>query len=168
MNNIQITDYISVVHQRLARGGVFLTVKHGDKLNTMTIGWGGITNFWSVPVFIVPVRQSRYTYSLINGANDFSVSIPVNVSLKKALAYCGSHSGRDVDKYKEAGLSTISAKTISSPIISQCDLHFECKIVYQQLMDPNRLDPAIKEKWYPDYHTMYYGKILAGYLIDPQ
>ena len=27
----------------------------------MIIGWGGITFFWGKPIFIVPVRQSRYT-----------------------------------------------------------------------------------------------------------
>lgn len=70
----------------------------------MTIGWGGITFFWGKPIFIVPVRQSRYTFQLIDKAQEFTVSVPLEVDMRKALAYCGKNSGRDVNKYNEIGL----------------------------------------------------------------
>ncbi len=129
----------------------------------MTIGWGGITFFWGKPIFIVPVRQSRYTFQLIDKAQEFTVSVPLEVDMRKALAYCGKNSGRDVNKYNEIGLVTVPGKVVSTPIIEQCDLHFECKIVYKQTMDPTYLDQGVQEKWYPDYHTLYYGEILACY-----
>lgn len=151
------------VHEQLSKGGVFLTTKSDSDLNTMTIGWGGITNFWAKPTFIVPVRQSRHTYQIIDNVQEFTVSVPLEVDMRKALAYCGRNSGRDGNKFEATGIKTSPGKIISTPIIEQCDLHFECKIVYKQPMDPKYLNQAINDKWYPDYHTLYYGEIIACY-----
>ena len=37
--DVQITDYLEIVYQKLAKGGVFLTAQNQSSLNTMTIGW---------------------------------------------------------------------------------------------------------------------------------
>jgi flavin reductase (DIM6/NTAB) family NADH-FMN oxidoreductase RutF len=164
--DVPIGDYIEVVNQKLARGGVFLTAKDESRVNTMTIGWGGITRFWNKPIMIVPVRLSRYTHQLIEKAKEFTVSVPLEKNLLKQLSYCGTHSGRDENKYEATGLTPIAGKVIATPIIAQCELHFECRVVYQQTMDPEQLDLEVKERWYPDYHTMYFGEIVACYRID--
>lgn len=164
--DVQIVDYLEIVNQKLARGGVFLTTQNQSKLNTMTIGWGGITHFWAKPIFIVPVRKSRYTYQLIDQAGEFTVSVPIENNLSQQLRFCGTNSGRDIDKFAAAGLTTLPGKLIQSPIIAQCELHFECKTVYKQEMDPQHLDASINERWYPDYHTLYFGEIIACYRIS--
>jgi len=166
INDALIIESLPLVYQRLAKGGVFLTVKNGADVNTMTIGWGGITIFWGKPVFIVPVRESRYTFNIINSAKEFTVSVPVNVNLAKELAYCGTRSGRDGNKFTATGLTLTPGHIIDTPVITQCELHFECKIVYHQTMDPEYLDSQIKDRFYPDYHTMYYGEIVACYRTD--
>ena len=45
--------------------GAFLTVKAGEALNTMTIGWATLGFAWRKPVMMVMVRNSRHTFSLI-------------------------------------------------------------------------------------------------------
>ena len=45
--------------------GAFLTVKSGDRVNTMTIGWGTIGFMWGKPIMTVMVRYSRHTHQLI-------------------------------------------------------------------------------------------------------
>ncbi|HHT37715.1 MAG: flavin reductase family protein [Candidatus Wallacebacter cryptica] len=164
--DVQITDYLEIVYQKLAKGGVFLTAQNQSSLNTMTIGWGGITHFWAKPIFIVPVRRSRYTYDLIDSAGEFTVSVPLEADLSAQLRFCGTHSGRDVDKFQSAGITAVPGQVISTPVIAQCELHFECKTVYKQTMDPAFLDAAVQERWYPDYHTLYFGEIVACYRID--
>lgn len=84
--------------------GAFLTVKSGDKINTMTIGWGFIGFAWSKNLFMVMVRKSRYTHELLENTNEFTVSIPLDNDFKKQLGVCGTKSGRDIDKFKETGL----------------------------------------------------------------
>ena len=128
--------------------GAFLTVSDGINTNTMTIGWSNIGIIWNKPVMMVMGRKSRHTYSIIKNAKDFTVSLPINVDLQKALVYCGSYSGRDVDKIKESQLSVTKSIDIVSPIISQCDMHYECKIIHSQEMIPENLDINIREILY--------------------
>ncbi len=163
--DVQIVDYIDLVHQRLAKGGIFLTAKNGPTTNTMTIGWGGITYFWNRPIFLVPVRESRHTYGIINEVDEFTVSVPIDAKVGHLLQFCGTTSGRQVDKYEEGKLQTYPGRIIETPIIKQCELHYECKILYKQQMDATLLDPEIQERFYPDYHKMFYGEILSNYLI---
>lgn len=150
------------------RKGAFLTVKSKDKLNTMTIGWGNIGIMWNKPVFMVMVRGSRYTFDLIKNSKDFTVSIPINVDMKKELSYCGTYSGRDVDKFKEANLIVDKSKSVDSPIIKNCDFHYECKILYNQQMETQTLDSKIMARQYPHYnlHTLFYGEIVESYQLD--
>ncbi len=163
LKDINYDKYITKVNQKLKKEGAFLTAKD-DKTNTMTIGWGFIGYIWGKPVFIVPVRKSRFTHGLIEKSNEFTVSISFD-GFKKELALCGSKSGRDIDKFKEIGLTTIDGKVINTPVIDGCDLHYECKVLFKQEMEPQNLDLACKDRWYKndDYHTLYFGEIVACY-----
>ena len=146
--------------------GAFLTVKSGDETNTMTIGWGAISYIWNKPIFMVAVRYSRHTYSLIEKSREFTVSMPLEKDLLKALAFCGSRSGRDVNKFEECGLSLADSRSLSTPVIGDCELHYECRVVYQQAMEPFALDPEIRSQMYGgnnDFHVLYYGEILESY-----
>jgi len=51
-----------------------------------------------------------------------------------------------------------------APIIDIPGNHYECLIVYKAAMDCTLLNPDL-EKLYPkkDYHTLYFGEILACY-----
>jgi flavin reductase (DIM6/NTAB) family NADH-FMN oxidoreductase RutF len=158
-------DYLSVAEQAVKKiqKGVFLTVKAGDRLNTMTIGWASIGYCWRKPVFMVAVRDSRHTFTLIEQAADFTVTIPAG-DMHKEIMYCGTKSGREKDKFKECGLSAADGRTVASPIIDVPGLHFECRIVYKSAMDPVDMNPDL-EPLYPenDYHTLYFGEITACY-----
>ncbi|MFP4379835.1 MAG: flavin reductase family protein [Candidatus Sumerlaeia bacterium] len=148
-------------------GGAFLTVQHGDEKNTMTIGWGQIGIIWGRPILSVMVRLTRHTFKLIEEADDFTVSIPWE-DMKKELAYCGSKSGADVDKFAECDLKAISAQKVKTPIIAMKGLHYECKTLLKSAMDPALMDTEIDTKIYPkkDYHTVYFGEIMACYETD--
>lgn len=147
--------------------GAFLTTAGNNKVNTMTIGWGTIGIAWQKPVFMVMVRPSRYTYDLIEKSNEFTVSIPLK-DLGKALGICGSKSGRDLDKFAAAGLKAVPAKKINTPVIADCGLHYECKIIYKQKMIPEQLAAGDQAACYPngDYHTLYFGEIVASYIDE--
>lgn len=149
------------------RKGAFLTVKSGESINTMTIGWASFGIIWNRPILMVMVRKSRHTYGVIEESNNFTLSVPVNVDLKKALAFCGTYSGRDLNKFKEMNLSIAKAKSVDSPIIKDCDYHYECKILFKQMMDTENLDQSILNKHYPigDHHTIYFGEIVESYYL---
>ncbi|MDK2563885.1 flavin reductase family protein [Romboutsia sedimentorum] len=148
------------------QNGAFLTVKAGDTVNTMTITWGSLGFIWYKPTFTAMVRYSRYTYELIEKAEDFTVSLPLNGQLKKELDICGTKSGKDVDKFAQCNITLKEGEVVKSPIINECDLHIECKILYKQPMDENAVCQEIKDKSYSngDYHTLYYAEIVKAYI----
>lgn len=163
---VNFTENLEKGMECLHTQGAFLTVKSGEKINTMTISWGNVGYEWNRPIFTVLVRKSRYTHELIENSEDFTVSIPLSNNLKKALAVCGSKSGRDIDKFKECNLTLDKSQSVDTPIIGECELHYECKIVYKQEMNPQLLSKHIVESSYADgdYHTLYYGEIVATYI----
>lgn len=149
----------------LIEKGAFLNVRSKEKSNTMAIGWAMMGICWRKPVMMVAVRNSRYTYEIMEEALDFTLSIPKG-DLRDEIFYCGTKSGRDVDKLKECGLSFAAGQKVESPIIDTAGLHVECKIVYKNPIDPDSLLPAY-HSIYPesDFHTLYFGEILTCYQI---
>lgn len=151
--------------KQMSAGGLFLTTK-AKSVNTMVIGWGGVNYYFNIPVFIVPVRTSRFTHEQMESSAYFSISVPRFGELKKELAFCGSKSGRDFDKFQECKLTVQAGRVIDVPIIKECYLHYECEIIYKQHLEPELLDREIERQVYQgsDYHTLYFGKILDCYI----
>jgi flavin reductase (DIM6/NTAB) family NADH-FMN oxidoreductase RutF len=162
-------DYMAVAEKAMdqLRVGAFLTVKVGNALNTMTIGWATIGFVWGKPIMMVAVRLSRHTFTIIDQADDFTVSIPA-VDMSDELTFCGTKSGRDYDKFAECNLEVIAGQKVVSPLIKAPGLHYECRIVYKAAMDPAYLDKEYDTAIYPakDYHTLYFGEIVACYELD--
>ena len=144
--------------------GAFLTVRAGDSVNTMTIGWATIGFVWKREIMMVAVRNTRHTFGLIEESDNFTVTVPRDASHKEAVKFCGTKSGREYDKFAECGLEQRQAQQVDSPVIDIPGIHYECRIVYKSAMDPALMDPKM-EKLYPakDYHTLYFGEIVACY-----
>ncbi len=150
--------------EALTKRGAFLTAKVGDMKNTMSIGWGSIGHCWGKPIFTVMVRDSRHTYELLEKATEFTVSIPLTDHLQEELEFCGTKSGRDLDKFSRCPLKTAPGRKVDVPIIADCQLHYECRIMAKLRLKPENLHESCFE-WYPekDYHTFYVGEIVACY-----
>ena len=163
---VAYNDYAKEVTQILSKGA-FLTTEVDGAVNTMTIAWGTVGFMWGKPVFMAMVRPSRFTYECLEKSQQFTVSIPFK-DMSKALGICGSQSGRDTDKLAAANLTTVPGKKISTPVIADCGLHYECKVVYKQEMVAELLAADLQEKWYAsgNYHTLFYGEILATYIDE--
>ena len=159
-------NYMSIAEDAMKKikQGAFLTVKTGNELNTMTIGWATFGVVWQKPIMMVAVRSTRHTYGIIERAADFTVTVPAG-DMGKETAFCGSKSGRDVDKFKICNLEIFNSRQVASPIIKIPGYHYECKIVYKSAMNPAHLDKKYDSFLYPqkDYHTLYFGEIMACY-----
>ena len=158
--NQVLNDYKEILPQ-----GVFLTSKNEEEVNTMAMGWGTAGFIWNQNILMAPVRKSRHTHQLLENSDYFTVSVPLNGQLKKELQFCGTKSGRDYDKIEELDLKLTEIKETEVPVIKGNDLHFICKIKYQQDMLKENLDQDISENNYPnqDMHTFYYAEVIAVY-----
>lgn len=105
-------------------------VSVGDKegrQNILTIAWTG-TICTNPPMAYISVRPERYSYHMIKESKEFVINLTTE-KLAKAADYCGVRSGRDVDKWKEAGLTPQKAETLKyAPIIEECPVNIECRV----------------------------------------
>ncbi len=102
------------------------------------------------PLVCIGVAPQRYSHDLISAKGEFTVNVP-SIDLKEKMHYCGTHSGRDVDKFKEAGLTPIPAFKVRPPLIEECYGHLECRVVGRHT--------------YGD-HTLFVGEVLAASVND--
>jgi len=165
---IQYTDMFALTMQRLREDGLLLVSMGADgKPNVMTIGWGMIGAVWSRPVFTVLVRPSRHSYSRLEQISDFTVNVPP-AELSAAAAHCGKISGREHDKFKESQLTPLPSREVRSPIIKECVVHYECRILHRNDLVPEALAQSVRDQCYPkgDFHRFYHGEIVAAYADD--
>ena len=156
--------------------GVLVTTKAGEQVNTMSISWGTMGIQWGLPIFTVFVRGCRHTSTMLDQNPEFTVNIPLDSVDKEIIRYCGTMSGRDVNKIKELGLTPEMPEIISVPGIRELPLTLECKVIYKQQQYPQCMTDHEPHTHYPensqdihaDYHTAYYGQILSAYIIGEQ
>jgi flavin reductase (DIM6/NTAB) family NADH-FMN oxidoreductase RutF len=165
MRKIEVgpNDYLTETVNGLASPGLLLASLDANRRpNAMTIGWGAIGIFWARPIFIVPVRRSRYTYGCIEKTGDFTVNL-LPRKLADVASFCGTVSGRDHDKFAEAKLTAARAPGIASPVIEECVLSYVCKAVHVNDLIPKNLAAALVRSAYPrgDYHRFFFGEILT-------
>ncbi|MCF6335299.1 MAG: flavin reductase [Spirochaetales bacterium] len=154
VDSLEINPFTSIGSQWM-----LVTSGNTDSWNTMTASWGGLGVIWHKNVSYVFVRYSRYTYEFMEKNNDFTLSF-FPETFKDSLSFCGSHSGRDVDKAAETGL-TIFSPTDSTVSFTQAELVLVCRKLYSGAIRPEDFtDPTVNSN-YPskDYHKMYIGEI---------
>lgn len=140
-----------------------LTAGTMNDWNTMTAGWGGLGYIWEEPAAFVFVRESRFTYSFIDRHDRFTLSF-FPPEMKDALAFCGTHSGRDTNKAKEAGLTPISLDGAVS--FAEANLVFSCRKASKTVIEESSMIDSSILKLYPqrDWHSMFIGFIDGVYI----
>jgi len=169
--NVNAFDYAGQICKAMQKG-ILLTTKAGERVNTMTIGWGHIGIEWGKPIFVAYVRESRHTKAMLEHHGEFTVNIPLDSCDPRILGYCGTKSGRDTDKIADLGLTLEEGETVSVPGIRELPLTLECKVIYKQRQEESRLPEDLYRRYYPvgdagaDYHIAYYGQILNAYIAE--
>ncbi len=138
---------------------MLITAGTEPSFNTMTGAWGGLGILWDKKICFCVIRPTRHTYGFMERSQFFTLSF-FEDRYRDILTYCGTNSGRDVDKVAQTGLTPVIDG--NSIYFSEARLVLGCKKIYtQDIIPDNFIDPGI-EKFYPkkDYHRMYVGEIL--------
>jgi flavin reductase (DIM6/NTAB) family NADH-FMN oxidoreductase RutF len=96
------------------------------KPNLITIAWAGSVCS-DPPMLSISVRPERHSHTIIQATHEFVVNVPSPRQVK-VLDWCGTVSGRDVDKFAETGLTPAKALKVRCPIITECLLNIECRV----------------------------------------
>lgn len=123
---------------------VLVTTCNTEQDNIITLAWVG-TVCSEPPMVGISIRPSRYSHDLLEDCKEFVVNIPSEEILVKTDR-AGVLSGRDVNKFTQIGLSPLKATKVKPPLIDECPINLECKVV---------------QKLELGSHDLYLGEIVA-------
>lgn len=154
-------------------GGDWMLITAGTQergYNTMTASWGHVGSIWGHGqdrlTSAVYVRPQRYTKAFVDREELYALSF-FPAQYREALAYLGSHSGRDGDKVAAAGLTPVYGEGYTT--FAEADLTLVCRKLYRQTLQAEGfLDAAVLERQYPqrDFHDMYIGEVVKILVPD--
>jgi flavin reductase (DIM6/NTAB) family NADH-FMN oxidoreductase RutF len=121
-----------------------VTIDKDGKPDAMGLSWWTITS-WDPHMIAVAIGGPRYTRECIEQCKEFVLCFP-SEDLEKGAWLCGQVSGREADKFKEAGFRQVPSKMVKPPIIEGSTVAYECKVVDQIETGD---------------HTLYIGKVVA-------
>lgn len=95
--------------------------------NIITIAWTG-TVCTNPPMTYISVRPQRHSYHMIKESGEFVINLTTE-RLMRAADFCGVRSGRDIDKWKECGLTAKEASSLKyAPVIAESPVNIECRV----------------------------------------
>ena len=117
---------------------------------------------WSMPIALVAVRFSRYTFQFMEKFDTFTLNA-FPEKYRDLLNEFGSHSGREIDKFHPSEITAIPSQKIKAPSYSEAELVSECKKIYWNDINPAHfLDDRIFDKYLKrDYHRFYIGEVVG-------
>lgn len=120
---------ISKANRLINSGNLILvtSVAGGFNPNIITIAWHMPTSH--LPMLVcISCANKHHSKRLISESGEFAVNIPT-IDLLSEVVLCGTKSGRDIDKFKEAKFTQQPAQKIKPPLIKECIGHIECKVI---------------------------------------
>jgi flavin reductase (DIM6/NTAB) family NADH-FMN oxidoreductase RutF len=97
------------------------------KPNVATIAWGGICCS-DPPCVAISLRKATYSYGNIVEQKAFTVNVPSEKYVMEA-DYFGTVSGKNVDKFTEAGLTSVKSDLVDAPYVKEFPIVLECKLI---------------------------------------
>ncbi|MCP4132811.1 MAG: flavin reductase family protein [bacterium] len=146
-NTKKVSLPIKDSHRVINPGPVILVSSGNEEARTIS------TIAWHMPVSSSPklvgvaLAHKRYTLELIKQSNCFCVNVPDHKILEQVV-FCGTYSGRKIDKYKETGLTPAACKAIGGFYVDECVAHIECEVA--ELIEAGD-------------HTIVLGKVVEAY-----
>jgi flavin reductase (DIM6/NTAB) family NADH-FMN oxidoreductase RutF len=137
---------LSHAHRLINHGPtVLVTSRLGEKINIMTASWQMPVSFKPALVAIA-IGHKRFSHKLILQSREFVINIPHSGMIKEVW-YCGTHSGKDINKFESCKLTPVKAQKVKAPLIQECIGNIECKLYsHHEAGD----------------HTIFVGEVIAA------
>jgi flavin reductase (DIM6/NTAB) family NADH-FMN oxidoreductase RutF len=151
---------LRLAYRLLAHGPVLLlTTSFRGQPNVMTVGWSTPLSGGEALIGVA-VAPTRLSHEFIVKTDEFALNVP-HLDLLSRVWYCGTTSGRDVDKWETAPLTPAEATEITSPLVDECLAWLECAVVNRvsagdhtlfiaQVLHAQAEEAAFGETWRPD------------------
>ncbi len=121
-----------------------ISVGIGDEANLITLAYVGKVCS-SPPVVAVSIQPRRHSYQLIEKHREFVINYPTINQLRE-MDYCGTRSGRDLNKWEELNLTKEKGSVVQVPLIKEFPWNMECKVIQRTELGT---------------HVCYFGEVVA-------
>lgn len=148
MKKIEVSELTDNVFTTIGKEWMLVTAGNAQKFNMMTASWGCLGWLWNKPVAVVFVRPERYTHELIEREEVVNlVFLGHSEEARKAYNFCGSKSGRDLDKASECSLTPVPTAN-GCVTFGEARLTLECRKLYKTHIRPEEMIDKSIEQWY--------------------
>ncbi len=127
-----------VKNNRFIHPEPWLIVSSRDKSgrdNALTIGLAANVSL-EPEIIMIAIKKERFSHQIIEQQKEFIVNIAQN-DQKELIDYFGTYSGRVIEKL--SCYNTIDGDIVNAPIILDCPVNYECKVVKTMTMGSHDL-----------------------------
>ncbi len=135
MEKVQIKPFRPVYPSPAA---LICSVDEDGKPNIVTLGECFNLSIARPVIIGIAIRTATYSHGLIRQQGEFTVNLP-GPELLAQVDGVGSVSGRDCDKFERFGLTPLPAQKVAPPIIAECPLNLECKVLAEHEVGDHQL-----------------------------
>jgi flavin reductase (DIM6/NTAB) family NADH-FMN oxidoreductase RutF len=125
---------VSDIRRYLEPGPVVLvSSRWREKTNIMTMGWHTVMEFSPSLVGCI-ISSGNHSFEMIRDSNQCVINVPT-ADIATTVVKIGNCSGGSVDKFKKFRLHAEDAEEIEAPLIAECPVSLECRLVDDALVD---------------------------------
>jgi len=140
MNKISLNTGITMFPMPAA----VISVGIGEEANLITLAYVGKVCL-KPPIIAISIHPQRHSYKLIEKHGEFVINYPTKDQLRE-MDYCGTRSGRDVNKWEDLNLTKEQGVMVKVPMVKEFPWNMECKVI-------KRIELGS--------HVCYFGEVVA-------
>ena len=130
--------------------GLVTSISEDGKPNIITLGEIFNISIASPVIVGIAIHKHRYSHTLISTTREYVVNCPT-AAMVEIVDKVGSVSGRSIDKFAAFHLTPVSADVVKPPLIEECPMNIECKVIgIQEIGD----------------HDLFLGEVVAVHIIE--
>jgi flavin reductase (DIM6/NTAB) family NADH-FMN oxidoreductase RutF len=125
----RMTEFpLSKVCLLIERGpAVLVTTEFKGRANVMTMSWHMMMEFEPPRIGCV-IGPWDHSFKALSETGECVIAVPT-VDLASQVVEIGNCSGKDVDKFKTFGLTTMPAEKVAPPLVVECLANLECRVI---------------------------------------
>jgi len=135
MHKVQVKPFRPVYPSPAA---LITSVDEDGKPNIVTLGECFNLSIRQPVIVGIAIRTATYSHGLIRRQGEFTVNLPT-VDLLEKVDGIGMVSGRACDKFNRFGLTPLPALKVAPPLIAECPVNLECKVLSEQQVGDHQL-----------------------------
>jgi len=127
-----------------------ISVGIGEEANLITLAYVGKMCL-KPPIVAISINPKRHSYQLIEKHGEFVINYPT-IDQLRVTDYCGTRSGREVNKWEDLNLTKEQGSVVQVPMVKEFPWNMECKVIKRTELGS---------------HVCFFGEVVATH-SDPQ